>query len=171
MTHSLIFPLGTFLEGASVVNALSTFAPLSEATALYGIMSGVVAPVVSMPSVVSSSFCSWLLPRLCSTSPQNRRSTFSKYARFPLVFSALASLTLVIFSKEILAFLYSLHGPLFYVFLFLGRVTSRCLVKGEGLDFAHNIQNRAVTGLQNGDNFVFPFQIVRAANQRVRLFL
>lgn len=107
---SLIFPLGTFLEGASVVNALSTFAPLSEATALYGIMSGVVAPVVSMPSVVSSSFCSWLLPRLCSTSPQNRRSTFSKYARFPLVFSALASLTLVIFSKEILAFLYSLHG-------------------------------------------------------------
>lgn len=107
---SLIFPLGTFLEGASVVNALSFITPKSEATALYGIMSGVVAPVVSMPSVISSSFCSWLLPRLSSALPQSRRATFSKYAKLPFVFSALSSLTLVIFAKEILVFLYSLQG-------------------------------------------------------------
>ncbi len=105
---SLIFPLGTIFEGIIAVNQLSIIMTRSEATALYGLLGGVVNPIISMPAVVSSSFCSWFFPKLCSTAKEYRRVKLGAYAKLPLVFSLVASFSVLIFAKEALSVLYSL---------------------------------------------------------------
>jgi stage V sporulation protein B len=103
---SLIFPLGTLFDGVLIVKVLSK--SVSNATALYGLFSGVVSPLIAMPSVINSSFNSFLLPKLCASEKSNRRSIFGFYAKFPLGISLIISVSMAVFSKEILTFLYPL---------------------------------------------------------------
>ncbi|MBE5732596.1 MAG: hypothetical protein E7353_06105 [Clostridiales bacterium] len=106
----LIVPLGNFFEGAIVVTKLTEVMQKTDATALYGLLGGVVNPIISMPAVVTSSFCSWFLPRLCATTKKERRVKFGAYAKLPFVFSLVASFSVLIFAKEILSLLYPLEG-------------------------------------------------------------
>lgn len=106
--NSIIFPLGSLLEGIIVVGVLSNSISVN-ATALYGLLSGVVSPLISMPSVINSSFCSWFLPKLCSAQKNKRREVFGAYAKIPLALSLAISISVAIFSKEILLILYPLN--------------------------------------------------------------
>ncbi len=105
----LISPLSALWDGVMVVNVLSYIESREIATALYGLLSGVVNPLISMPSVITSSFCSWLLPKLCAEEDvENRKIVFRKYARFPLALSLAIAISVSIFSQHILTLLYPL---------------------------------------------------------------
>lgn len=107
---ALILPLSTFFDSAIIVNVLSGYVLKDQATALYGLLTGVVNPLISMPAVITSSFCSWLLPKLCKTSVKNRRATFGAYAKYPLALSLIIAVCVFFFAELILSVLYPLSG-------------------------------------------------------------
>lgn len=107
---AVIFPLSSLADSFLTVNVLASAVSRDVATALYGLVSGVVAPLFSVPSVINSSFCSWLLPRLCCAEKSRKRAVFGAYAKFPLAVSSVVCFSIAVFAERILALLFGLEG-------------------------------------------------------------
>lgn len=102
----IAMPLNSFIDGIAVVNLLSKQYSSSVATGLYGIMSGAVAPLISVPFVLTSSFTAYLLPILCTTKQSERRAIFNEKSKLIIFFASIFSCSFFVFAPVIVKILY-----------------------------------------------------------------
>ena len=107
---ALVLPLVIVFDSFVVVNILSGFLPAPEATALFGLQSGIVSSIINFPVVASVAVSLALLPML-SYHLESSNKTLAKDAiqKMCLVCFAIlipCVLILAFFAKDILLFLY-----------------------------------------------------------------
>ena len=102
----IAMPLNSFIDGIAVVNLLSKQYSKSVATGLYGIMSGAVAPLISVPFVITSSFTAYLLPVLCTTKEKERRAVFNEKSKLIIFFASIFACSFFVFAPVIVKTLY-----------------------------------------------------------------
>ena len=113
--NALIIPLVIVFDSFVVVNLLSGFMPQIEATALFGLQSGIVSSIINVPVVASVAVSLALLPEL-SYNIQSGDKIFAKKQiekMFLVCFALLVPcvLILIFFAKDILGFLYPSLSP------------------------------------------------------------
>ncbi len=78
MLYSLIVPLSNFIDSFLVIGLLKLRLPRDTATLLYGLQTGVVGSLVSIPSIFSFALASVLMPSLSSDYASNNIDKFNK---------------------------------------------------------------------------------------------
>ena len=111
---ALVLPLVIVFDSFAVVNILSGFLPTPQATALFGLQSGIVSSIINFPVVASVAVSLALLPML-SYHLESSNKTLAKEAieKMCLICFAIlipCVLILVFFAQEIILFLYPTLG-------------------------------------------------------------
>ncbi len=78
MFYSLIIPLSNFIDSFLVVKLLSTYLPQNSSILLYGLQSGVVGSLTSIPSIFSFALASVLMPTLSRDYSNKKVEGFNK---------------------------------------------------------------------------------------------
>lgn len=78
MLYSLIVPLSNFIDSFLVVRLLNLHFSNQTATLLYGLQSGVVSSIISIPSIFSFALASVLMPTLSSDYSNKNFDIFNK---------------------------------------------------------------------------------------------
>ncbi len=103
MIYSLIVPFSNFVDSFLVVRLLGVNLPIKTSTLLYGLQSGVVGALLSIPNIFSFSLVSVLMPRLSKTYSNNNMKEFdntSKLAFKLVLFVALPCAVLFAINSE-----------------------------------------------------------------------
>lgn len=107
---ALVIPLVIVFDSFVVVNLLSGFLPAPEATALFGLQSGLVSSIINFPVVASVAASLALLPMLSfhlqSDDKLSARQAIEKMCLVCFAILIPCTLILVFFAKDILLFLY-----------------------------------------------------------------
>ncbi|MBQ3502987.1 MAG: oligosaccharide flippase family protein, partial [Clostridia bacterium] len=110
MAYSLIIPFSNFVDSFLVVKLLSLHLPSKTATLLYGLQSGAVGSLISIPSIFSFALISVLMPRLSEDYANRDMEKFGKKTRLAfklILFIALPCMILfAINSGKIINLLY-----------------------------------------------------------------
>lgn len=107
---SLVIPLVLLFDSFVVVNILSGFMQSGQATALYGLQSGVVSSLINFPVVISVSLSLSLLPQLSFNLSQKNIASASQ--NLSMVFLVMlfilmpCALALFFFGGDVIALLY-----------------------------------------------------------------
>lgn len=108
---SVISPISSMLDSILTVNLL-VFSGIgsSAATALFGIQSGIVEPLIALPVVVATSISTSMLPNLSGMNLKGESekviSTIKKALKITLSISLASAICFVIFAKPLLAFVF-----------------------------------------------------------------
>lgn len=103
---ALALPLTQVIDSLTVVNILSFSISTAAATTAYGLISGVVMPLINVPTVLFCALSAALLPKVAS-SPPNTEKELSLSLKKGLSFAVLAAVFFGVFSRDILLLLYS----------------------------------------------------------------
>jgi len=106
----LIMPLVAFIDSALVVNLLSRTLETSEATAQFGLSSGIIGSLINLPVVLSLSVAMAVLPRLTSCNVKQNvaevKRTVTSALFITLTLTLPCALGFVFLSKNIIILLY-----------------------------------------------------------------
>ena len=109
-TTTLVLPLIIAFDSFFVVNLLSAFLPKVEATALFGLQSGIISSIINFPVVASVAVSLALLPQLSYNLQKgdklSAQKAIEKMVLICLVVLIPCVLVLVFFAKDVLFFLY-----------------------------------------------------------------
>lgn len=107
---SVLLPLANFVDSLLVVNLLKNNFDITTATKLYGLETGVVGSVISIPNMFSFALASALLPMLTvSFSQKNKEDCgqiISMCSKINLIICIPCALGCMFFSKELVYLLY-----------------------------------------------------------------
>lgn len=108
---SLIAPLTSMVDSLLAINLLMvTGFSSNSATALLGIQSGVVEPLINIPVIISVSIATVILPSISRFHAEDDKEKIKSYAeksmQMVLCISIACAICFVIFGKQILNFLY-----------------------------------------------------------------
>ncbi|MFA6860377.1 MAG: oligosaccharide flippase family protein [Clostridia bacterium] len=107
----IILPLTTAVESLVVVKSLTKAGfILSTATAVFGIWSGVICSLVSLPTVIASSVSTAIVPSVGYSLAFNKNEAVSnskKSITIVWIFSSFCAIVMFVLAPEILKFLYS----------------------------------------------------------------
>ncbi|MBQ4558570.1 MAG: polysaccharide biosynthesis protein [Clostridia bacterium] len=109
---NLIMPLSIFIDSFLVVNILvGSGMSTNVATSLYGVSNGIVASLISLPTIIISAISMSIVPNLSSSIELNSREVVLRKTNFFIKFTWIISLAMfilyIIFSPEIIEILYS----------------------------------------------------------------
>ena len=109
---NLIVPLSIFIDSFLVVNILvDSGMSTTVATSLYGVSNGIVASLISLPTVIISAISTTIVPNLSSSIELNSREVVLRKTNFFIKFTWIVALAMfilyIIFSPEIIELLYS----------------------------------------------------------------
>lgn len=108
---SLIMPLTLMIDSGLIVKILSRTMPISQATTLYGLQSGVVGSLSNMPVVASVAIATAVLPQISKESAYKNKNIVADSVKTSMQFVLLVALPCAIcfyiFSEQLVLFLYS----------------------------------------------------------------
>ena len=104
--QSCIFPLVGAIDSAIIIPILlNTGITSTVAYSLFGIEDGIVASLISMPTIISQSVGSAIIPSLKSN--QNNKELLKNAIKIVWLFSIFSALIFIVFSGDIISFMYS----------------------------------------------------------------
>ncbi len=104
---NIILPLASFVDSLIVVNLLSINAGAQTAIYLYGLESGAVNNLVSLPTIFSFAIASVILPNISGTKNAFNRSTkLNLCVKIVLIISVPCALCLILFPNMLIRLLY-----------------------------------------------------------------
>ena len=104
--QSCIFPLVGAIDSAIIIPILlNTGITSTVAYSLFGIEDGIVASLISMPTIISQSVGSAIIPSLKSN--QNNKELLKNAIKIVWLFSIFSALIFIVFSGDIITFMYS----------------------------------------------------------------
>lgn len=108
---ALALPMTQVIDSLTVVNILSASMTTAAATTAYGLVSGIVMPLINVPTVLFCALSAALLPKVAS-SPKTAEKETSRSLKKALSFAVLAAVFFGVFARDILRLLYSGALPL-----------------------------------------------------------
>ncbi len=117
----LIMPLVSLFDSFTIINILSEQYDSQTATSLYGLLTGSVGSVLTLPTALYSCASSFVLPKLSAKRKTDRTKPFvSALFESAITLGMFFSISIAIYSKEILATLYrNLDSSMFEIGAFL----------------------------------------------------
>ena len=110
MLYSLIIPFSNFIDSFLVVKLLELHLPHSTSTLLYGLQSGTVGALISIPSIFSFALASVLMPSLSEDYSKHRYSRFNQKVvlafKMALCVAVPFAIYFAIYSGKIITLLY-----------------------------------------------------------------
>lgn len=103
---NLILPISSFIDSLLVVNLLKLNFSQEVAVFLYGLESGAVSSIVTLPTVFSFAMASAILPNLSKGNKVNKSKKISFAVKLVLLICVPCAVLFVFMPKEILTFLY-----------------------------------------------------------------
>lgn len=108
---SIIFPLTQFIDSFIIVNILSAKGlAVSEATSIYGILTGPVNSLINLPVVLSLSVAIIIIPSVSKLRKEMNINSLKEFSEFSIKAGLITSvpfcLFFIFFSKSIIAILY-----------------------------------------------------------------
>jgi len=153
-TTSLILPISSFIDSLLVVNLLEINFNGNVPTFLYGLESGAVSSLVSLPTIVSFSVASVILPNITLRERKfNRDKNLANALKIVLVITVPCVLCFLLFPNRLVALLYgtkfnitNINGTILasrliaisgigVLFLAVNQIFSMCL---QGVDMRFN---------------------------------
>lgn len=106
----LVMPISSFVDSVSIVNVLSLTLPLQEATSRYGLMSGTVATLTSLPTVFTVALGIVVLPALSKDKTRGKLHALCEKGRIcvklTLFICIPVTVLFIVSSRFIIGFLY-----------------------------------------------------------------
>ena len=107
MVTNLILPMATFIDSILVVNLLRLNFSNSVAVFLYGLESGAVSSLISLPTIFSFAIASVIMPNIASKFTKLKNEKLVLCIKFILIISLPCCLTFLLIPKKIISVLYS----------------------------------------------------------------
>ena len=137
----MVFPLSHVIDSFLVVNLLSKYT--QNATALYGVMSGVVLTIINLPVSVCHGIATVAVPAVSSAKEEDKIKTTEKTIILTLLLALPCALFLIYFAPFSVNFLFSrLQNQEKIVAVNLLRLTAPCVIL---IPFVHT-SNGALVG-------------------------
>ncbi len=117
LVGALFLPLSSMLDGIIVPDRLTSLGCTDEAaTTLYGLLTGVVGLLVNVPSVISLSLSTSLIPSIAESNERHDRAAVARKSRVGLKMTTLVSMPcavgLAVLARPIIVLLFD-HGKAF----------------------------------------------------------
>ncbi|MEG1751830.1 MAG: oligosaccharide flippase family protein [Clostridia bacterium] len=105
---AIVFPFVSLISSFLVVNLLSSYTNTQIAVSLYGVQSGMVAPLINFPATISLSLGVAFLPNYSYllSLQKNHKKSLSSMLFFVWLFALPCTVGFFVLSKQILALLY-----------------------------------------------------------------
>ena len=109
---NLVIPLASFIDSFLIINILikSGFSS-TVSTSLYGLSNGIVASLMSLPTMVIATLSTVIIPNLSHVVVLEEKSVFEKkcsfFIKFNWIISILMFIFFILFAKEIITILFS----------------------------------------------------------------
>lgn len=105
--NNIVLPISTFIDSILVVNLLSKNFSQNMSVFLYGLESGAVASLVSIPTIFSFAIASVILPNLTSSKNSfNRNSKITTAIKIVLIIAVPCVIAFALVPNRIIEFLY-----------------------------------------------------------------
>ena len=103
---NLIMPIASFVDSLIVVNLLSVNFSKSVAIFLYGLESGAVSSIITLPTIISFSIASVILPALTNINAQQQSKKINLAIKIILILTVPCVLAFSLFPDRLIAVLY-----------------------------------------------------------------
>lgn len=105
---NLVLPISTFVDSVLVVNLLAVNFSNNFSVFLYGLESGAVSSLVSLPTIFSFAIASVILPNIANTNCQlNRNHKLSMAIKIILIITIPCVISFTLFPNRLIEFLYN----------------------------------------------------------------